>query len=304
MKKNLHIVILSVLFSIILWGSISLSDDYYATYEIPIRLVNFPKGYTTGTPIPQKVSIKLKGHGWKLISVAISGKSDYLISVEGDSGKRYVNLYNYLTENQWLSSDMEVIDITPDTLSFYVERISHKKVAVISDLNLKFKPGYGLATPLKITPDSTIVNGPVSKLKNLNAVPTENITIENLDDQKIARVPLKNIQGMDYESALVNVFLNVQKIVDKNIDNLPVEILDVPRDRSVVLLPNKISIGIRGGIDILGKLTSDDFKAYLNYRDVVLDTVGSVVPQIKLPINTSLIYIKPERLRYIIKKFN
>lgn len=304
MKNNLHIIILSVLFSIILWGSISLSDDYYASYEIPIKLVNFPKGYTTGTPIPQKVSIKLKGHGWKLISVAIRGKSDYLVSVEGDSGKRYVNLYNFLTENQWLTSDMQVIDITPDTLSFYVERISHKKIAVISNLNLKFNPGYGLATPLKISPDSTIVYGPVSKLKNLYTVPTQNITIDNLDDKKVARVPIKSIQGMDYESALVNVSLNVQKIVDKNIDELPVEILDIPRDRNVVLLPNKVSVGIRGGIDILGKLARDDFKAYINYREVVLDTVGSVIPQIKLPINTTLIYIKPERLRYIIKKFN
>ncbi len=304
MKKNLHIIILSVLFSIILWGSISLSEDYYATYEIPIKLVNFPKGYTTGSPIPKTVSVKLKGHGWKLISVGMGGKSDYLISVEGDSGKRYVNLYNYLTENQWLSSDMEVIDITPDTLSFYVERISHKKVAVISDLNLKFKPGYGLATPLKIAPDSTVVYGPISKLKKLNEVPTKNITFDNLDDNKIVRVPIKNIQGMDYQTGTVNILLDVQKIVDKNFDDLPVDILDVPRDRNVVLLPNKISIGIRGGIDILGKLTSDDFKAYLNYRDVVLDTVGSVVPQIKLPVNTSLIYIKPERLRYIIKKFN
>ena len=55
MKKNLHIIIIAFLFSVILWVSISLSNDYYATFEIPLKLVNFPSGFATGTPLPEKV---------------------------------------------------------------------------------------------------------------------------------------------------------------------------------------------------------------------------------------------------------
>ncbi len=79
--------------------------------------------------------------------------------------------------------------------------------------------------------------------------------------------------------------------------------LDVPPDRDVILLPNKISCNVRGGIDILGKLEKDQFRAFVFYRDVVLDTLGNVIPHIEHPVNTTLKYIKPERLRYIIKKF-
>ena len=304
MKKNFHIVILSLIFSIILWGSISLSYDYYATYEIPIKLINFPAGYTTGSALPKDVSIKLKGKGWKLIAVSIGAKSDYLVSADGDSGKRYINLYNYLTENQWLSNEMEVIDISPDTLSFFVEKIAHKKVKIFPNLVIDFKSGYGLGSLVKIMPDSTIVYGPVSKLKNLNSVTTRTIKLTELDNIVERRFPLEDLQGMKYRDPSVIISLDVQKIVDKNFENIPVEIRDVPRDRSVVLLPNKIDIGIRGGIDILGRMKDTDFKSFLFYRDVVLDTIGSVVPQVEVPENTSLIYIKPERLRYIIKKFN
>jgi YbbR domain-containing protein len=304
MKKNWYLVILSILFSIILWISISLSNDYYATLNFPIKLTNFPQGYTTGSSIPEDVSIKLKGKGWKLIAVSLGAKSDYLVSVGKDSGKQYINLYNYLTENQWLTNDMDVIDITPDTLTFVVEKFVHKKVKITSDLELKFKPGFGIASPVKFSPESTVVFGTSEELTDMKSVPTSRIIFKDLDDEVIQQVPLANLQGISYSASSVMVRLDVQKIVEQNYSQISVKVLDVPRDRSVVLLPNKIDISIRGGINILGKLSNSDFSAYLFYRDIVLDTVGSVVPQIKLPDNTSLIYVKPERLRYIIKKFN
>ena len=70
-----------------------------------------------------------------------------------------------------------------------------------------------------------------------------------------------------------------------------------------MLLPNKISVAVKAGIEILGRMDMDNIKAYVNYRDIVLDTLGSIIPQVDLPENTTLEYIKPERLRYIIKNF-
>ncbi len=304
MKKNLHIIIISFLFSVILWGSISLSNDFYATFDIPVKLTDFPAGYATGTPLPSKISVKLKGKGWKLITVNLTSESEYTVPVGKETGKRTVNLYNYLVENQWLSSDVEVINISPDTLSFYVEKIASKKVKIVPELKLNFKSGYGLATKNTISPESTLVSGPASYVAKLDSIPTERIEYDDLDDQTAEQVPLMKLPGMSYENKNVIVNLNVQKIVDKSFQNIFVKILDVPRDRDVVLLPNRISIGVRAGIDILGRTDTSQFNAYVNYRDVVLDTLGSVVPHIQMPENTTLVFIKPERLRYIIKKFN
>lgn len=302
MKKNWHIIILSVIFSIILWLSISLSYDYYATVYVPVNLVNFPQGYSTATRIPQDVSVKLKGKGWKLLGVNLTTKSEYNVSVE-DSGRISVNLYNFLSENQWLTSDIDVIDISPDTLSFYVEKDFMKKVSIIPDLDLKYKSGYGLATPVKILPESTTVYGPRSIVKNLTFVYTKRNYFKNLDDRSIESVPLEDLPGVIYKDAEVSVSLNVQKIVDKTFDDVNIRIIDLPVDRDVVLLPNKISVSVKAGIEILGRMSKDSIKAFVNYRDVVLDTLGSIIPRVTLPDNTVLEYIKPDKLRYIIKKF-
>jgi YbbR domain-containing protein len=199
---------------------------------------------------------------------------------------------------------MEVLDISPDTLTVFIEKKTEKKLKIKPDFDLSFKTGYGLASEIEIFPESTIVLGPASVIRNLNNIPTQKFELNNLDRKVVEQVRLKNIQGMSYSANIVTMNLDVQKIVDKNLENIHVNILDVPRDREVVLLPNRISVGIRGGINILGKISEDQLNAYVYYRDVVLDTLGSVTPYIDLPDNATLIFVRPEWLKYIIKKFN
>lgn len=304
MKKNLHIVIISFLFSAILWISISLSNDYYATFQVPLKLVDFQQGLTSGTALPKKISIKVKGKGWKLITAKLGAESEYVVTASGDTGKKYINLTNYLSENQWLSSDVEVIDISPDTLTFKIEKLTHKKLKIIPDLDVSYRDGYGLATPVTLMPDSMVVYGPVGELKHMSSISTEKISLKDVSEKVEMKIGMEQKAGMTYAENNIMLNMDVQRIVDKVIDEVTVNILDVPRDREVVLLPNKISIGVHGGIDILGKLSADDFRAFVNYRDVVLDTLGGVIPKIESPENTAILYIKPDRLRYIIKKFN
>jgi YbbR domain-containing protein len=304
MKKKIHIITASIIFAIILWGSVSLSNDFFASYEIPIKVVNFPQGYTLSTPLPHKISIKVKGQGWKLIGVNLNAEPEYIISSNNDSGRHNINLQNFLSENQWLSSDVEIIDITPDTISFFVERIMSKKVAVEPIIEVEFRPGYSFASNPRIEPDSITIQGPVSSVQKLNSITTEKIALKDLNDFTIQEVSVQHKPGFTFSENNLKLTLDVQKIVDKNFEDITVEVLDVPRDREVLLLPNKVSVGLRGGINILGKANPQDIRLYVNYRDVVLDTLGSIVPKAELPENLRLLYLKPERLRYIIKKFN
>lgn len=304
MKNNIHIIIISFLFSVVLWISVSLSNDYYSTFRIPLKLVDFRKGLTSGSKIPRDISVKVKGKGWKLIGAKIGAEPAFTVTANSDTGSKYINLYNYLSENQWLSSDLEVIDITPDTLSINIEKITSKKLKIVPDIDISFREGYGIASKISVVPDSVVVFGPLSVLQKMTSIQTENVKLSDISDKIARRIDLKNIQGMTYKENNAFVTIDIQRIVDRNIDNVHVDVVDVPKDREVVLLPNKISIGVRGGIDILGKLTNDKFKAYVHYRDIVLDTLGWVSPKIESPDNISVQYIKPEQLRYVIKKFN
>jgi YbbR domain-containing protein len=303
MKKNTFIIIVSFLFSIILWASLSLSNEYYSSINVNLKITDLPDGYTTASNLPAKVVIKMKGKGWKIAVERIGSVSDFIVSAKFDSGRIVSNLYNSLSENRWLTNEMEVININPDSISFNVEKIASKKMKILSQLDINYKSGYGLAEPVYIYPESTLVYGPWSIIKNMASVQTEAVSFKNVDSRINSKISLINRQGLSYDISSTSVYLDVQKIVEMDFNDLLVKINDIPKDRDLVILPNKMSIGVKGGIDILGKISSDQFKITVNYRNIVLDTLGSVQPDIELPKNVLLIYSKPERLRYIIKKY-
>lgn len=303
MKKNFNIILIAVLFSAILWISITLSDEYYSTYKVPLRVIDAPTGYTVASELPSDILIKIKGIGWRLTGLSLGSESHFNVSAKNDSGKILSNLFANIVENQWLSSDISVIDISPDTVSFIIERIISKKVPVKPELDITFKPGFGLGSKLAVNPDTVTVFGPKNIINSLEEIRTSPIELTRLDTRTKVKAGFNN-NKIRTDISSVEVLLDVQRIVDKTIDNIRVDIIDVPSDRDVVLLPNTVSCIVKGGVNILGKLKLDDFNAYIHYKDVLLDTLGSVRPVIELPENVELISQRPDRLRYVIKKFN
>jgi hypothetical protein len=302
-NKKLNIFIASVVFSVILWGSISLSDTYFTNVNVKLTLSNFPDGYTTGTQIREELRLRVKGEGWRLVSLNVGPETEFKVSVGADSGWHHINLFNYLQSNRWLLSEVDIIDLYPDSLNFYVEKIISKKLPIASAFNLSFKPGYDLASDIILQPDSVVVRGPASYLKARNEIRTSNKKLLALDSKTFVETELENVSGFEYSTNLIEAILDVQRIVDKQFDNVQVDVMDIPSGREVVLLPNKITINVRGGIEILGKLKPELFHAYVHYLNLVKDTTGSVVPEILLPRNVTLQYSKPDRLRYVIRSF-
>jgi hypothetical protein len=302
-RKKLNIFIASVIFAVILWGSISLSDIFYTNVDVNLTLTNFPQGYTTGSLLPEKIQLRVKGQGWRLVSINVGPETEFRVSVGGDSGIHNLNLYNYLESNRWLLSDVEIINILPDSIRFFVERIISKKLPVISGLELEFKPGYGLASDIIFKPDSVVVSGPFSILKKMREIKTTDKSLSQLDSRTETEINLPKMNGFIYSVNLVEVILDIQRIVDKEFENITVDVIDIPPRKEVVLLPNKIGFNVRGGIEILGKLKPDQFHAFIRYQSLVQDTTGSVIPILELPNNVTLQFVRPDRLRYVIRAF-
>lgn len=303
MSRKLNIFIASVIFAVILWSSISLSDLFYTNIDVKLTLINFPDGYTTGSQLPEEIKLKVRGQGWRLVFLNVGPETEFRVSVGGDSGWHHISLYDYLESNRWLLSDVDIINLYPDSLNYYVERIISKKLPVVSALDLEFKPGYGLASDIIFNPESVLVKGPLSYLRSQEEIETNRKNLGFLDSRTSTEVNLDRITGFEYNTNLIEIILDVQRIVDKQFENIPVEVLDIPAGREVVLLPNKINLNVRGGIEILGKLKEEQFHAYVKYQTLVQDTTGSIIPEILLPLNVTLQFSKPDRLRYVIRSY-
>jgi hypothetical protein len=304
MKNKIGIILFSVLFSILIWGSITLSEQYFSYNDFNIKVINQPTGYTCSIINPTNVSVKLKGQGWQLLSLSVATKTDYFVSADNDSGNIRLDLFSEISENPWIGSKFNVVEITPKIVSLYVEKIKFKKLKVEPDTDLAFSDGYGLAAPIKIYPDSIVVAGPQTILEKKSSIKTDIVSLSSLDRRMKIIADIEDIQGIQTERNNVELTIDVQRIVEKSFKDIKVEITDIPDDRDIVLIPNTIECSLRGGINILGKITPEQITASVKYSDIVYDTLGSIQPKVNLLENTQLVFIKPSRLNYVIKKFD
>lgn len=303
MNKKFYIIIISFLFSVTVWISIAFSDEYYSTYKLPISVIDLPSGYTVGNNLPEKVSVRLKGDGWKLMSIELSSSEYFFVSVKGDTGVITANLLSNVENNPRFSSGINILDITPKTIRIVVEKIFEKKLKIIPKLNLDFREGYSLATKVIIEPDSVLVRGPESKIRQMETYRTKEISLKNLDQKTTLLAELEEQTGFETDQKFVTVTLDVQRIVENSINDIPVNVINKPANVDVILIPNTISCTFRGGVNILGKVSANDIIATVDYNSVISDTLGVIKPEIQLPENLNLLSVKPDKLKYVIKKY-
>ena len=294
----------SVIFSILIWGSITLSEQYFSYKEFNIKVINQPSGYTCSIINPPNVSVKIKGQGWQILSLIVGSKSDYFVSADNDSGNIKLDPINEVNENTWIGSRFNGVEINPKIVSFYVDKMKLKKLKVEPNTDLTFSDGYGLASEIIIYPDSIIVAGPLTILGKKSSIKTDLVSLSSLDSKMKVIADIEDIQGIQTEINKVELTFDIQRIVEKSFKDIKVEITDIPDDRDIVLIPNTIECSLRGGINILGKITPAQISAPVKYSDIVYDTLGSIQPKVNVLENTQLVFIKPSKLSYVIKKFD
>ncbi|MDP2303610.1 MAG: hypothetical protein Q8N03_14420 [Ignavibacteria bacterium] len=303
MKKNLYLIIIATLFSIIIWVSISLSSEYFTNLKVPIKIINIPENYGIASNIPEHITLRIKGRGWKLFGMNFGSDYEYLVSAENKSGKIPIRLSNSAAENTWLNYEIQIMDFAPTSIELMIEKLAIKKVKVISILEIECRDGFGLASDIRLLPDSVSITGAESILAGIDAVSTEFAKFNNLETKLSEYVNLKSIQQVSFNKNSVRLDFDVQKIVEKEFNNLEVKVIDIPTDRDVLLLPNLITASLRGGINLISKTDQSEIKFFITYSDLVADTLGSMAPSYELPAHTQLVYTKPDRIRYIIKKY-
>lgn len=291
------------MFSVTVWISIALSDEYYSTYKLPIAVIDLPSGYTIGNNLPETITVRLKGDGWKLMSLELGSSEYFYISVKGDSGIITANLLANVENNPWFTAGINILDITPKNIKIVVEPIVEKKLKIIPKLNLNFKEGYSLATKVLVEPESVLFRGPASVIKQMETYRTKEILLKNLDQKTSFLAELEELRGFETEQKFVNVILDVQRIVENSINDIPVNVINKPENVDVILIPNTISCTFRGGVNILGKVSVNDIIATVDYNTVITDTLGFIKPEIQSPENLNLLSVKPDKLKYVIKKY-
>ena len=198
-----------VAISTIFWLLNQLEDEYETDIQLPIRYSEFPQDKILISELPDYFTLRVKAHGFKLLEYKISNKFlPYPINVNSltlkmMSEERYLKLYaltRILKDDveRKLSSELEIISISPDTLYFdFAERV-FKKVPVVSRLNPIPATQFMVDDDIALIPDSIIISGANHIIDTTYQVFTQKRELVDLEAPFAGDVKLEKIKNIDF----------------------------------------------------------------------------------------------------------
>ncbi len=221
--SNLPLKVLSLFLAFTVWFVVSAPRRESVSeraFAVPLSLVGMPRNLAITTPVPDTVSVRLRGRTSDFRSVSSQNLEvplDLRTVVPGDI------TITIRPESINVPPQVEVASIDPNKVRFRVEQVRQKNVPIRAFLVGQPPPGhtFGDAT---VTPDHALVSGPASQIP----VATERIIMTGRTETFTQNV------GVVSDSSLIRIIdpLMAQVTVPLNEEIAPPQPEPAPKKKS------------------------------------------------------------------------
>lgn len=297
LKRNWQLKLYMLVLAIILWFFVVANQTYETVMDVPLKVVDMKPEKVLVSDLPGAVSVRFSGVGKDLLIMK------YIQSPRVELDIHTINyFYDYPVRTEFVvvPSQLEVNPlyiVGPDTVKIRLEDELVRRVPVNPQVTVKPMPGYMLSGPVTTIPDSVTVVGPRSEVRRIRAVRTEEMALEGVDKSTQESVPLTQPgENITLVPENVRATVQVDKIAERIIQRVPVELTGVPEGRGVLLEPASIDVNLRGPATRLAQMTKDSIGVWLDLSEWGPDS-NRLVPEIRIPEGVDVLGTSPERVR-------
>lgn len=307
LARSIFIFIGALIFSVLLWAYVRLSAANEADRDLPVKLTP-PKGFALVSGLPERLHTRIRGAGWQILLMDFTHNAQFNFDLseramlQGDS---ILIHSDEVANSAVLPSELHVLKVDPDSLELQFGKSVHKIVPVESHLDVQPARGYTLVGSATMTPNAVTVIGAPQILDSLKTIPTQSLVIRNARENVDRTIPLTDSLDnfIAYQNASqVGVHVLVEAVGERRITNIPVTVEGLPPQYDLVLIPNTISVTLRGGVDELAKLTAQAIHARVMFDLATLDTASVMVPNVEAAQRITYLFSEPASLNFILRK--
>jgi YbbR domain-containing protein len=302
-KRGIHIIVATTLSAILLWVSVNMSYEYQIAVTVPLMIENLPADKAMATALPKSVQLKLRGNGWRSAALILGSDPRCVLDVSSPPMTKRGLALNDIVDRITMPPGIQPVDMKPESVFIGLDSYAQKRVPVTLHATTEFRAGYGQVGPITIAPESITVGGAASLLPAISSWPTSSTIFADLKSAIDAEVPLVDSasQYLTLYPQVVHVRIDVQQFAEKTVTGLLVETQTVPYHKEVILIPPKIDIVVRGGIQQLATLSNDSFRVIIDYSDIIADSTGYADPLVIVPQGVQLVNKKPNRMQFVVR---
>ncbi len=304
-KRSYLAIFGSLVLAAVVWLSSSMNGTFVTRIAVPLSVANLPGDVAIAHPLPRTVTVALKGTGWQLFVLQVSKQLSFDLPGDQIRSDRTVLMARYLSVALKLPDGVQALSVYPETLSIALDRFVTKVVPVtIEGLDIVCRQGFGLTGPVAIEPDSVVLHGAENVVRHITTWGIQPRRYEDLIGPVSDDLPLKDsLAGVvKVDQGQIRFYAPIQQIAETEFPDIPIQVLDVPPGRMVLLAPSTMSILVRGGINTLATMAASDFKAVLDFPTLLADSTGTATPRVVLPAGCVLLSTTPGSVRFTIRR--
>lgn len=299
--KDVAIFVMSLLLAFSIWFLHGLSITYTELIRLPVIAEADIDGHAARSSAPVTIWARCRTSGFEIIRLKnISEKNPLVVrfsSYDLHSSKEEVF---YLAPNdlnkygQAIFGDKSVPEaFLSDTLFFRFPFENSKKVPLRAVCQMGFKPQYMSVGGLKLRPDSVLIYGEPSRLKEISNVSTEAFSLDNLEVSAHGSVRLEKIKGVRVSAEKAEYSVDVSRFVEIK-SSVPINVRNVPKGHSLIVYPSIASVTLRCAFPVSVN-PLDKISFYVDYKDFMESLNGvCLIHTDKMPPEVFEYDIKPQ----------
>jgi YbbR domain-containing protein len=298
------LIIFSIVCSFGLWIAINLNNQFQTVVGVQVKIEHLGEDQAIAVPLPSSVYVKIKGTGWQILSASLSPSLIFTIDFYDFHKRGMITTSKELKEHSNLPIGIEIIKAFPEKIELQLEEKISRSIPIRPILEINYREGFGMVGNFTVEPESVTLIGARSLVNTFKEWRTTPIRLTDVNTPVSITGGLTDSLHFEIErsTSSARIHFDVQPIAERTIRDIPVEIIQVPENKHVVLIPPKISIIIRSGVNNIAGLTEKDFHISVDYRSILLDTSGSVRPAVTGPVNVKIVQQDPESIQYVVRK--
>ena len=295
-----------------LWFLNALEKHYTDHITVPVKYINIPKDKDLIGNLPDKFEITVDAFGYTLLQHKLSfAFSPIYLDVNeltnNNLESKFMSKFTISTNGhkeefaKQISSEIEIINIRPDTINFFVSNVIEKLIRVRPVVGLEFDREFILQKPPVATPDMVLVRGPEFILDTLKYIYTKPVVLKKLSHNVEQNADLVFSPEMKSDVGEVKVQIAVEQYTEAKFE-LPLMILNQPDSLQIKTFPSRIKVTCRVGLSQYNKLNNSSFLAIIDYSAHSVNNSKLQVRLDKIPENVLTVEYFPKEVEYIIER--
>jgi YbbR domain-containing protein len=310
-NRDIFVFAFFLILSFIFWYLNSLGKEIEGDLKYPVRYINPPKDRVIADNPPSKLSFYLKGPGYSILKLKISGNLAPVVidfskvTYKRIQGNNSMNCYIVSsgliqTFTKQLGADFEIISIKPDTIFFTFARIISKKIPVVTDETVNTEWQYRLKGSVIYIPDSVKITGIRQFIDTVCSLSTNPREYNRLNKPATRTVPVSTSKFFSISSGKVTMKIPVEQFTEAEL-TVPIEILKIPDSLEIRIFHDVITVKCLVALSDYSKVKSIHFNAKIDLNKMNMWSEKKLAEGlINVPSYVSSLRFAPENVDFII----